>query len=749
MFTGLAKLVERYPRWILLAWLLVTLAATPFALRVPEVLSGQPQAPPGNVSERVSRIIATEFEGQESELLVLVARPAQGAADPGPVGSEGFTAAIDHLMRELAEVPGVEYVRDHRSAAGLDLVSEEAGFSVLVMGVATSAMAGAKRVVASVRGVIQNAEGLLVDVSGGAATVLELEAVSLRDARRAELFGLPISLLILLVAFGAVVASTLPLLSAVTSIVVSSAALFWLGQLVEFAVFTQTIVTMLGLATGIDYALLIVNRFREELRSNFDPRAAAARTTLTAGKAVAFSGVTVLVALSALLVPPVAFIRSIGVGTMLVLLVAVSVAITAVPATLALLGHRVNWLRVTRREPGLRSRAFWRERALAIMRRPRLWTAVGLFTLTALALPATRMQVAEPGARGLAPVTEARRTLEALSQLGLEGLLNPFDVLVDLGDDGFYHPATVRQVSLLERSVQAIEDVGEVTSPLSLRGVPRLLLYQYYASREVALSSEVEPLARATVSEDGRFVLLRVYPRGAITPAEAGRVHTSLAAALDELDLSAQIGGVYVAGTEWTQALYRHFPLALSLVAFATFVLLGLAFRSLMIPLKALVLNVLTVGAAFGVLTLVFQFGVLASAFGGQGVLGYIDTSAPLFIFAIVFGLSMDYEVFMVARIREAHDQGLSDRDAVATAMSATGGVITSAASVMVTVFGLLLFSHVDLIRMLGLGLTVAVLLDATLVRLTLVPAVMTLAGRWNWWLPAWLERRLPRVETE
>lgn len=749
MFALLARLVERYPRYILLGWLLVVIATAPFALRVGEVLTGQPQAPSGGVSQRVRDLVAREFESHESEVLIAIARPARGVNNPGPVASEPFYAALDTSMEALSALNGVDFVRDSRSAVGLNLLSEDTGFSALLIGLSTTELSEAKAVVTEIRGVLRQNPRLRFDLSGGAATVMELESVSERDARRAELFGLPISLLILLVAFGAVVASALPLLSAITSIVVSSAILFWLGHFLEFAVFTQTIVTMLGLATGIDYALLIVNRFREELRRTFDPRQAAARTAATAGKAVAFSGLTVLVALAALLVPPVDFIRSIGVGTMLVLLVAVLVAVTAVPATLALLGHRVNWLRVTRREPGLRSRAFWRERALTIMRRPRLWTAVGLVALVLLALPAARMQVADPGARGLAPATESRRTLDALSALGLEGLLNPFDVLIDLGEVGFYHPSSVRQVSLLERAVESLEGVGEVTSPLALAGVPRLLLYQYYASRELALESEVAPLARATISESGRYAMVRVYPAGVLTPSAASEIRDGITTSLGELGLQAQIGGVYVAGTEWSEALYSHFPIALALVALATFVLLGVAFRSLLIPFKALVLNVLTVGAAFGVITLVFQYGALYWLIGGNPVLGYVDTSAPLFIFAIVFGLSMDYEVFMVARIREAHDAGLNDKDAVATAMSATGGVITSAAAVMITVFSLLLFSHVELIRTLGLGLAVAVLLDATLVRLTLVPAVMTMAGRWNWWLPAWLERRLPHFDHE
>ncbi|MFA5568356.1 MAG: MMPL family transporter [Trueperaceae bacterium] len=736
MFAALARLVSRYPRWVLTAWLVVAAAALPFTTRVGEVLNAQPDAPKQGNAALVRDKLATAFAASEESSMVAVAHGVRVHA-----GTPEYAAALDVVTAGIAAVDGVAYVRDYRSASGLKLLDEDDDFSVMLIGLETQDLSTAKAVTMNVRRVLDDSADLRFDLSGGPATIIELEQVSQRDARRAEIFGLPISLLILLVAFGAVVASLLPLLSAVTSIVVSLATLFFLGHLMEFAVFTETIVTMLGLATGIDYALLMVNRFREELRSTFDARKAAAQTAATAGKAVAFSGLTVIVALTALLVPPVAFIRSIGVGTMVVLCVSVLVAITAVPASLALLGHRVNWLRVSRREPGLRSRAFWRARAVHIMQRPWFWSITGVTALVLLALPALRMQVADPGARGLTTATDARRTLAALEDLGLEGLLNPFDVLIDFGQEGFYQPANVRKTSLLTQELRELPRIAGVTSPMALESIPRLFLYQYYATPEVALSSEIAPLARATISRDGRYALARLVPSGALTPSEGGEVYRGIQRALEDVGLKATIGGVYVQGTEWTHALYGSLPLALALVALFTAVLLGWAFRSLLIPIKAVLLNALTVGATFGVLTLVFQDGVFAKLFGVGEVLGYIDTSAPLFIFAIVFGLSMDYEVFMVARIREAHERGMSDHDAVATALSTTGGVITSAAAIMVTVFALLLPSHVELIRTLGLGLTVAIVLDATLVRLTLVPSVMTLAGRWNWWLPGPLAR--------
>jgi RND superfamily putative drug exporter len=709
----------------------LALASLPFGVRVGEVLTGQPEAPEAGAATAVKRVLARQFAQSEEDILVVVAYGGQLQA-----GGPEYEERLDQLTSNLLALDEINYVRDHRSVTGLNLLNEADNFSILQVGLDTNGLANGKAVTHEVRAVLARIPDLRFDLSGGPATVIELEQVSERDARRAELFGLPISLLILLVAFGALLASALPLVSAVTTISVSSALLFFLGQVFEFAVFTETIVTMLGLATGIDYALLIVNRYREELRANFDPRQAARVTTMTAGKAVAFSGLTVLVALSALLVPPVTFIRSIGLGAMVVLLVSVLVAVTAVPATLALLGHRINLLKVTRREPGLRSRAFWRARAHSIMRRPWLWAITGVGFLLLLAVPALRMQVADPGARGLSEATEARRTLTALESLSLEGVLNPFDVLVDFGSETFYHPSRVRQVSLLAQELGGLGGVASVMSPFALDGIPRLFLYQYYATAELALNSEVEPLVRATVSETGRYVLFRVYPDGTVTPAQGAELHGEIVRSLANVGLVGRIGGTYVEGTEWTAALYDYFPLALALVALATAVLLGLAFRSLLIPLKAVIMNVLTVGASFGVLTLVLQDGLVSRLFGLAPALGYIDTSAPLFIFAIVFGLSMDYEVFMVARIHEGHERGLTDKEAVATALSTTGGVITSAAAIMITIFLVLMFSHVELIRTLGLGLSVAVLLDATLVRLALVPSVMVLAGRWNWWLP-------------
>ena len=743
MMRSLARFIVRYPRWVLAFWLIQLALALPLAAQVGQVLQAQADAIPNSVAASVAAELRDNFPAQEAETVVMVVRSNAGLAPEEPHFDEAYVATVERLT----SLEGVTLLQDFRGDSPLHLSDASGRFGVALLGLSFDNIADGTDMVRGIRSELDRSPELAFTLAGGPATFAELETVSARDTRRAELFGLPLSLLVLAVAFGALVASALPLLVAITSITLSLAALFLLGQFMEFAVFTESVVTMLGLATGIDYALLMVNRFREELRYNFDPRIAAERTAMTAGRAVVFSGFTVMVALSALLVPPLNIIRSIGIGTIVVLAVSVVVSLTALPAMLALLGHRVNRLKVTRREPGMRSRTFWRDRANAIMRHPWLFTIGGAVLLLLLSLPALRMQVADPGSRGLSDSSESRQTVTALEELGLEGVFSTADILIDFGVEGFFSPSSVRAVSRFARALEALPEVRAVLSPLSASTVPTLLVYQYYATAESARSSELADLVAATISVDNRYALVQVLPTTNLIPSESALLRADMVAAADEFGLSIEIGGPDVWETEYNVGLYGRFPLAIGLVYLATLILLGLAFRSLLIPIKSIVLNTLTVGAAYGVITLVFQNGFMANLVGLSSGLGFIDASAPLFIFAIVFGLSMDYEVFLVARMFEGHQQGMSDRTAVSSALASTGGVITSAAAIMMVVFTLFIFSEVVLIKTLGLGLAVAVFLDATLVRMVLVPAVMTLAGRWNWWLPAPIARLASKVD--
>ena len=736
----LANISTHYPRRVLGFWVLLLCLSLPLTLRVESVLTTDSGWAPNSQAKLTRDLIESEFARQTNFDLAVAAEAVDGEADPAVLEQELGTLA--ETLRGLPQVESVE------TASSQDLIPafERGGSSLALIELSSDTRNDEFAATDAVAALLTENDNLRYFLTGGPAIEQEIQAISSRDAFRAELIGLSISLVVLTFVFGAVVAAALPLIVAVVAIILSLAALYLAGQFVPVASFGVTVVSLLGLATGIDYALLMVNRFREELKEG-SAREAAARTVETAGKAVSVSGLTTVTALAALLIPPLDFIRSMGLSCLIIMFFSVSTSVTALPALLTLLGERVNWLKVTRKTPGTRSREFWRSRAELVMRRPWLWTVLGVAALTLLSLPALRMQTDIAGIRGLTEQTSARQAQNILERLNLSSLQASVDVLVDFGERGFYHPSSVRSLAKLNREAAGLGTVDTLLSPLTASGVPNLLLYQYYAAPEVALSSEVAPLARATVSEGaGRYALLRIFPDADARPAALANLIENVRGAAEGLELSATVGGLHVSDYEWARSLYGSFPYAVALVYLSSFILLGLAFRSVVIPIKSIVLNSLGVGAAFGVITLVFQMGWFAPLFGLSEGLGFVETSIPIFIFAIVFGLSMDYEVFLVSRIYEAHQQGMTDEEAVAYSLGATGNVISSAALIMVIVFAAFIPSNVVLIKTLSLGLTIAIALDATLVRAALVPAVMTLAGKWNWWLPGPIARFAKRV---
>jgi RND superfamily putative drug exporter len=500
---------------------------------------------------------------------------------------------------------------------------------------------------------------------------------------------------------------------------------------------------MLGLGAGIDYALIMVNRFREELARGQPPREAALHTTRTAGRAVAFSGLTVAVAMASLFVPDLNFIRSMGLGGVLTILFTVMASVTAVPALLCLLGERVNWphrfaLRATSSGQSLPLFRRWAE---AVMRHPWFFTVgISVFML-ALAWPLFGMRLGYTGAFGLSPSVESRRGLELIRSLELGGSLDTFEVLLDLGEEGFT-PEARRRWSQLQQSLSALPEVRLVISPF-LAG--RVSLGDTSSGLSDLLS-----LTQRSISQDKRYLRLSVIPKEPVQAPEiplwAHKLRQQAQQAGFEKVL---LGGGPIGAMEFNNVLIRATPLAILMVFAATFALLALAFRSLLIPLKSILMNTLTIGATYGVITLIFQEGFLGGLFNVDPETASLDPSLPITMFAVLFGLSMDYEIFLLSRIQEYHLHGLSTREAVKAALERTAGVITSAAAIMIIVFSAFVSSGLVVNKAIGFGLALAVFLDATLIRLMLVPAVMLLAGKWNWWLPERLRRLLPRVSLE
>jgi RND superfamily putative drug exporter len=733
MFARLARLVTRYPVQVILVWVALVLLAIPAARLAPQSLVANASDVKSSEAQKVTQIFTEQFALPWVDRTVLVSESSLPESDPR------FRQVYHQLMARIEGLEGVVRLHRYDAESPLQQQSPDGRMTATLL---DTRLENGEAVIEALRReakAVQTPE-IRFYVTGATAVTKDFLHLLEADVKRSELMALPLTGLVLLLAFGALVATGLPLMVGVVAITTGLACLFLLAQFGEVSSFALSVITMLSLGAGIDYALLMVNRFREELASGRSAQAAAAITTQTAGRTVAFSGLVVAIAMGAMLVPDLTFIRSMGVGGVMSITLTVLASITLPPAILSLLGERVNSPRRLAFKPTSSGRMspFWGRWAGGVMQRPWMWAFGVAGLLLALAWPATQMKLGYTGAFGLGPNVESRKGLELIRQMGLGGTLDAFEILLDLGEEGFT-PKNRARWRDLEQRLSAWPEVRLVVSPF-LAG---RLSGQGGFAELVGLSSQY-------VSQNRRYLRLTVIPHDAV---QAPRIPEWYARLKQEAQNAGfeqvLLGGAPVGSMEFTQALVGAMPLSIGTVFVATFLLLAVAFRSLLIPLKSILMNTLTVGAAYGLITLIFQEGLGAGLVGAPTDVGGIDSSLPILLFAVIFGLSMDYEIFLLSRVQEAYLAGLDTPQAVRYALKRTAGVITSAALIMIIVFSAFVFGQVVANKTIGLGLAVAVLLDATLVRLVLVPAVLVLAGRWNWWLPEPLCRMMPKISLE
>ncbi|WP_272976943.1 MMPL family transporter [Deinococcus geothermalis] len=742
---ALSLLVTRRPWVVLLLWALLALLSAYPALLAPRYLSANPGELKDAESTQVTTLLRERFGETDTNMALLVTRLHPPLTTP-----EG-QATYDRFVAGLEQVPGVSRVLRAGSQGAVPTVSPDGTLALTVAQIPLRE--GASQTLARVRAYAAAAQSSALDVrvTGGQAIADDFTALAESDTKRSEFAALPLTALVLLGVFGALVATALPLVVGVLSITMALAGLYGLAQITEVSTFAQSVITMLGLGAGIDYALLMVNRFREELGrggpgDRVDARAAAARTVQTAGRSVLFSGLTVAIAMAALILPPIAFVRSMGLGGVLVVLLTVLASVTALPALLALLGERVNsprLLRLTWSQSGAASGA-WTALARRVTARP--WLAVTLSTLclVVLALPAVQMQTGYAGAWGLTPGVESRDALVDVRELGAGGLLSQFEVIFDLGEER-YGPADRARFQRVVAELRALPGVQAVISPFltpaDLAGAP--------GGGGVDVLGTLSLLTRRSFSADRHLLRVTVVPDRSLRADQIDPFEAQLRQTLAASGFRFLLGGAPIGEREFSRAITDALPTAVLTVFAATFLLLTVAFRSLLVPLKSILMNTLTVGAAYGVVTLVVQEGFLTGPLGIPRDVGVLDSSLPLILFAVLFGLSMDYEIFLLSRVQEEVLRGHTNDEAVVLAVGRTARIITSAALIMFIVFCAFIAGRVVANKSIGLGLAVAVALDATLVRLVLVPAFLKLAGRWNWWLPPGLARRLPEIRVE
>jgi len=702
---SLTRWVLAHKRIVVVFWVLLTLVGMASAGSATKALK-QKISVPGREGWVTNHQIARDFHGtggSESPLLAVVTLPAAGSVD-SPATTRELRAVESRIQSAL---PGTRLAGYASTRNRAFLSSDRRTTFVVAYPPPDTSQAfednpkAAERVSAALAGAtvagaavhLTGFDALSVQSGGGSGPGVLLEA----------LLGGVGALLVLAFVFGSFLA-IVPIMMAVVSILTTFLVVWGLTTVTEVSPIVQFLIALIGLGVSIDYALLIVVRWREERAHGLSGDAAIVRAMQTAGRAVVFSGTTVAIGLLALVALPLPFLRSVGYGGMLIPLISVLVAMTLLPVVLAKLGPRLDWPHI--RDDDMASRS-WTGWAKLVVRRRWFAAAGAVLVLAALALAATNLQLGISNVNTIAKKGDAKQGLIALERSGIgSGALVPYEVLVN----GSTPPERVAA------ELAAVPGVhGAVAPALPAWRRPGAAVLDAFSTPDASTAG-------------GRTTLDRV--KSAVRSAGPG-IH---------------LGGRPAQDKDFIEAVYGNFPLMIALIALITFVLLARAFRSLLLPLKAVVLNVISVGAAWGVLELVWQRGHGSNLIWGISATGSITAWIPLMVFAFLFGLSMDYEVFILARMREEYDATGSTDTAVVRGIGRTGRLVTSAALILFLAFVSLASGPETEIKVLATGLAAGILLDATVIRALLVPAVVSLFGRWNWWLPK-APARLLRVE--
>ena len=704
MFEAWGRALARWRRLTLAITLLLAAFAGLWGTGVfGRLSSGDNFTPPASESQHEANLASQVFGRNDADVVVLYRSATMTVADPAY--RQAVTAALSGLPRA-----DVARVTTYWSSGSPGLVSTDRHATYAVLQLTGADDAARHTTYDAIRNDLDPASlaaaGVTARVGGNVPFEVAVNSEVSADIAKAEGFSMPVLLILLLIIFGSLAAASLPVAIGGLAILGSFTVLRLLTMATTVSVYSLNITTILGLGLGIDYGLFMVTRFREELHRQPTVEQAVARTVATAGRTVAVSGVTVALALTSLMLFPENFLRSMGYGGVATVAVDVLAALIVLPALLAVLGHRVNALRIrrsVRRPPRDEASGAWYRLARSVMRRPLVYVTVITIALLALGVPFLRISWGGTDARTLPAASTVRQVSDALDSQFPVNSTDPIEALITGTGAG---PSVT---SYLDR----IDAIPGVTG-----------------ARVTGVSGDV---VRVDVG----------YTPAPVSPA-ARHIVTQIRALAPPAGATVLVGGTTAGLVDELASLGSVLPWMALLVCLSTFVLLFLAFGSVVLPLKAIVMNVLSLGATFGVVVWIFQWGHLSGLLRFTPT-GSIDPTMPILMLAVIFGLSMDYEVFLLSRIRERYDQTGDNTVAVAAGLQRTGGVITSLALLLIIVVGAFSASGITFIKLMGVGMIVALLVDATVVRVLLVPATMRLLGRANWWAPRPLRRLYAR----
>ena len=733
MLNALGALVVRRKYIVVAIWAVIILAALPFAPRAHEFLK-----PGGFSNESFPSVKARKVLQERLELSTLSIDFVFSHPEWQPFDAR-FSDAVLKAVGDLDKYGEISYVVTHlddpqRASSTSNTVHVTAGLTIEL----EESLGFLKTVTADV-----DPGPLDLIITGAPALYRDISLASQEDLRRGESVAFPIATFTLLLVFGTLIAAILPAAVGGGGVLVGLGIVFFMSQGVDMSVFALNIVTLLGIGVGIDYSLFYTSRFQEELRSGKSVDDAVLGANTHAGKAIMFSAITSLIGLISLVAFPVMMLRSVGIGAVAVIFAALLAALTLMPALLAILGHRVNRFRIG--PDWAKRNGFWVPLSNWVMKRPWMVLLPTVSILVLLAIPAGSMRLGTVDATILPDSLESRRGFDVLrEEFGFA-----LKTVIPVGYTFEGSPFARRNIDNaydIGRELERLDGVSRVISVVNLD--PTFGPDQYevlYQSPESITDVALARIVRETV-RDGAILFLvesELHPFWPETRALVAEIRSLLPPEGNGGTLHVDGGASEI--TDIINALYGKFPIIIAVVLIVTYLSLMLLFRSVILPLKAVLLNLLSILASYGALVFVFQQGHFSGLLNFEAM-GVIEATLPILLFAIIFGLSMDYEIFLLSRVAEAYDRTGDNEAAVAEGLQKSGMIITGAAGILIVVAASFVLADVVVVKAIGLGLAIAVFVDVTLVRALVAPAIMRIAGPWNWYLPGWLDRILPEV---
>jgi RND superfamily putative drug exporter len=736
---------------VIAIWVVLTVVGALGARHVGDVFRGDITKTPGSESEAVEHYIHEHFDRQYPfPFLFTLTSERLTVDDPA------YQQAIDRLITTLSQHPKVGGVLSYRDDA--TFVSADRHHSFLLTGLKVADFREATELVRPLSALAHKVPlppDLKLALTGNPPITVDMESASSQDGARTEARVIPLVVIVMVLLFGALVAAIVPVIVGLIACTLSFGLLYVLGQFVELNVFAQNFVTMMGLGVGIDYSLFIVSRFREEMAAGYNKAEAAIRATDLVGRSIAYSGAAVCIGLLAMLIPKLPLTESLSIGGILAVLMTVLLALTLLPALLACLGDRINSPRAFNRFllSLSRSKEFWQGWSNRVMRRPLTYLLLSLVMLLGLSALTLQLQTWNSNILLMPDKLESRRGFEVLTKTAGGRQISPVGVVVGTRHgEPVYQPETLAQIHQFSKDLQRAVPLSRVISIVDLNPEMTLDDYQGMMTSMVAMRAFNPQAQHPLISRDDARTLFWLLPPPESTEQadrdlvrDLRQFRDRFVAAHPDLDIT--MGGGPAQKVDFLHAVHKGMPTVVLATVVTTLLVMMLSFRSLLLPIKSVIANLLSVTASLGILVAVFQFGWGSSLLGIATPPGALLHFTPLALFCVIFGLSMDYEIFLMSRIKEEYDRTGDAEGSVTTGLQQTGGIITSAALIMIIVFVGFAFSETIIVKEMGLGLSVAIALDITIIRLLLVPSFMALAGKAAWWFPKGLNRLLPDLD--